>query len=130
MEEPPAAEENREPPYEAEPQSQYTPQEEQDLYQTPEDTAAQGEATFNKRSMMSTRGAEREVNDQPSVADVQQYEYGEDLGVTAVALYDYQAGEDDGTQPDRNPTTPINCSPVTHLLSRFSRRRRDLLRPR
>lgn len=28
-----------------------------------------------------------------SVADGQQYEYGEDLGVTAVALYDYQAGE-------------------------------------
>lgn len=26
-------------------------------------------------------------------ADEQQYEYGEDLGVTAVALYDYQAGE-------------------------------------
>lgn len=29
-----------------------------------------------------------------SLADDQQYEYGEDLGVTAVALYDYQAGED------------------------------------
>lgn len=29
-----------------------------------------------------------------SFADDQQYEYGEDLGVTAVALYDYQAGED------------------------------------
>lgn len=28
-----------------------------------------------------------------SLADGQQYEYGEDLGVTAVALYDYQAGE-------------------------------------
>lgn len=26
-------------------------------------------------------------------ADAQTYEYGEDLGVTAVALYDYQAGE-------------------------------------
>lgn len=29
-----------------------------------------------------------------SLADDQQYEYSEDLGVTAVALYDYQAGED------------------------------------
>lgn len=28
-----------------------------------------------------------------SLADGQQYDYGEDLGVTAVALYDYQAGE-------------------------------------
>lgn len=27
-----------------------------------------------------------------SIADTQQYDYGEDLGVTAVALYDYQAG--------------------------------------
>lgn len=26
-------------------------------------------------------------------ADTQTYDYGEDLGVTAVALYDYQAGE-------------------------------------
>lgn len=25
--------------------------------------------------------------------DAQTYDYGEDLGVTAVALYDYQAGE-------------------------------------
>lgn len=25
--------------------------------------------------------------------DTQSYDYGEDLGVTAVALYDYQAGE-------------------------------------
>uniref|UniRef100_A0A671XRR0 Cortactin n=1 Tax=Sparus aurata TaxID=8175 RepID=A0A671XRR0_SPAAU len=30
-----------------------------------------------------------------SVADGQQYDYGEDLGVTAVALYDYQAAGDD-----------------------------------
>lgn len=30
------------------------------------------------------------------VSDGQQYEYGEDLGVTAVALYDYQAGETEG----------------------------------
>lgn len=29
-----------------------------------------------------------------SLSDEQQYEYGEDLGITAVALYDYQAGED------------------------------------
>lgn len=29
-----------------------------------------------------------------SLLDEQQYEYGEDLGITAVALYDYQAGED------------------------------------
>lgn len=28
-----------------------------------------------------------------SFAEDHQYEYGEDLGVTAVALYDYQAGE-------------------------------------
>ncbi|XP_042265522.1 src substrate cortactin-like isoform X4 [Thunnus maccoyii] len=61
-----AAEENGEQQYEAEPQSHVTQQE--DLYQTPEETAA---------------------------ADGQQYEYGEDLGVTAVALYDYQAAGDD-----------------------------------
>lgn len=61
-----AAEENGEQLYEAEPQSQYAQQE--DLYQTPEETAT---------------------------ADGQQYEYGEDLGVTAVALYDYQAAGDD-----------------------------------
>ncbi|XP_071345949.1 src substrate cortactin isoform X4 [Trachinotus anak] len=61
-----AAEENGEQLYEAEPHSQHTQQE--DLYQTPEDTAA---------------------------GDGQQYEYGEDLGVTAVALYDYQAAGDD-----------------------------------
>ncbi|XP_049459087.1 src substrate cortactin-like isoform X3 [Epinephelus fuscoguttatus] len=41
---------------------------EEELYQTPEETAA---------------------------GDGQQYEYGEDLGVTAVALYDYQAAGDD-----------------------------------
>ncbi|XP_063326204.1 src substrate cortactin-like isoform X2 [Pelmatolapia mariae] len=52
--------------YEAEPQSLYTAQD--DLYQTPEETAAE---------------------------DTQQYDYGEDLGVTAVALYDYQAAGDD-----------------------------------
>ncbi|CAI5672083.1 unnamed protein product [Oreochromis niloticus] len=52
--------------YEAEPQSHYTPQD--DLYQTPEEPAAE---------------------------DTQQYDYGEDLGVTAVALYDYQAAGDD-----------------------------------
>lgn len=32
-----------------------------------------------------------------SLVDDQQYEYGEDLGVTAVALYDYQAGEEEAT---------------------------------
>ncbi|KAG7234525.1 hypothetical protein INR49_004511 [Caranx melampygus] len=61
-----AAEENGEQLYEAEPQNQYTQQDE--LYQNPEETAA---------------------------GDGQQYEYGEDLGVTAVALYDYQAAGDD-----------------------------------
>lgn len=60
-----AAAENGEQLYEAEPQSQ---QEEQDLYQTPDEAAA---------------------------GDGQQYDYGEDLGVTAVALYDYQAAGDD-----------------------------------
>lgn len=58
-----AAEENGDHLYEMEPQHQ-----EEDLYQTPEETAA---------------------------GDEQQYEYGEDLGVTAVALYDYQAAGDD-----------------------------------
>lgn len=33
--------------------------------------------------------------EEPAAADEQQYEYGEDLGVTAVALYDYQAAGDD-----------------------------------
>uniref|UniRef100_A0AAQ5ZD44 SH3 domain-containing protein n=1 Tax=Amphiprion ocellaris TaxID=80972 RepID=A0AAQ5ZD44_AMPOC len=60
------AAENGEQLYEPEPQSQYTQEEE--LYQTPDDNAA---------------------------ADGQRYEYGEDLGVTAVALYDYQAAGDD-----------------------------------
>ncbi|XP_018548271.1 src substrate cortactin isoform X3 [Lates calcarifer] len=61
-----ANEENGEQLYETEPQNQYA--QEEDLYQTPEETAA---------------------------GDGQQYEYGEDLGVTAVALYDYQAAGDD-----------------------------------
>ena len=34
-----------------------------------------------------------------SLADGQQYDYGEDLGVTAVALYDYQAGEAEALAP-------------------------------
>ncbi|XP_037650973.1 src substrate cortactin-like isoform X4 [Sebastes umbrosus] len=60
------AEENREQLYEAEPQNQNQEAPQEDLYRTPEDTAAAGD------------------------------EYGEDLGVTAVALYDYQAaGEDE-----------------------------------
>ncbi|KAM8762527.1 src substrate cortactin isoform 4-T5 [Acanthopagrus schlegelii] len=65
-----AAEENGEPLYEPEPQTQYAQQEDQDqdLYQTPAETTA---------------------------GDGQQYDYGEDLGVTAVALYDYQAAGDD-----------------------------------
>ncbi|XP_032366662.1 src substrate cortactin isoform X6 [Etheostoma spectabile] len=62
-----AAEENGEPLYEAEPQ--IPDAEPEDLYQTPEDTAAP--------------------------ADGQLDEYGEDLGLTAVALYDYQAAGDD-----------------------------------
>ncbi|KAM9860906.1 src substrate cortactin [Aulostomus maculatus] len=61
-------EENGEQLYEVEPPSKYTQQEEEDLYQTPQETAAE---------------------------DAQQYEYSEDLGVTAVALYDYQAAGDD-----------------------------------
>uniref|UniRef100_UPI003AB036B6 src substrate cortactin isoform X3 n=1 Tax=Centroberyx gerrardi TaxID=166262 RepID=UPI003AB036B6 len=60
------AEENGEQPYEGEPASQQA--QEDELYQNPEPTAA---------------------------ADGQQYEYSEDLGVTAVALYDYQAAGDD-----------------------------------
>ncbi|XP_051793673.1 src substrate cortactin isoform X5 [Acanthochromis polyacanthus] len=63
------AAENGDQLYESEPQSQYTQEEE--LYQTPDDNAA------------------------AAAADGQQYEYGEDLGVTAVALYDYQAAGDD-----------------------------------
>ncbi|KAM9317955.1 src substrate cortactin isoform 3-T3 [Pholidichthys leucotaenia] len=58
-------EENGEQLYESEPQNQYA---QEDLYQNPEETAD---------------------------TDGQQYEYGEDLGVTAVALYDYQAAGDD-----------------------------------
>lgn len=48
-----AAEENGEQPYEAEPQNQYTPQEEQDLYQTPEEPAAGGETSFVTFSLLS-----------------------------------------------------------------------------
>ncbi|CAB1428385.1 unnamed protein product [Pleuronectes platessa] len=62
-----AAEENGDQLYEAEPQSQADHQEE--LYLTPDDVKS---------------------------ADTQQDEYSEDVGVTAVALYDYQAaGEDE-----------------------------------
>ncbi|XP_053709271.1 src substrate cortactin-like [Synchiropus splendidus] len=60
-----AGNENGEDMYEAEPENLYTAEE--DLYQTP-----------------------TEAN-----TDSQNYEYGEDLGVTAVALYDYQAAGDD-----------------------------------
>ncbi|XP_026233469.1 src substrate cortactin isoform X2 [Anabas testudineus] len=60
-----AAEENGEQLYEVEPQSPYGDQE--DLYQTPDEPAG----------------------------EVHQYEYSEDIGLTAVALYDYQAAGDD-----------------------------------
>ncbi|XP_067347380.1 src substrate cortactin-like isoform X2 [Channa argus] len=60
------AEENGEQVYEVEPETQYG--QEEDLYQTPVETAT---------------------------GDDRQYEYGEDLGMTAVALYDYQAAGDD-----------------------------------
>nr|XP_046253419.1 src substrate cortactin-like isoform X5 [Scatophagus argus] len=63
-----AAEENGEHLYETAPPNQYGQQEELDLYETPDSTAG---------------------------GDGQQYEYSEDLGVTAVALYDYQAAGDD-----------------------------------
>ncbi|KAM4744813.1 src substrate cortactin isoform 3-T3 [Anableps anableps] len=59
---------NDEPLYE-ETQDTQADYEQQDLYQNPDEPAA--------------------------AADEQQYEYGEDLGVTAVALYDYQAAGDD-----------------------------------
>ncbi|XP_062244684.1 src substrate cortactin-like isoform X1 [Platichthys flesus] len=62
-----AAEEHGEQLYEAEPQSQ--PDQQEELYLTPEDAKA---------------------------TDTQQDEYSEDVGLTAVALYDYQAaGEDE-----------------------------------
>nr|XP_020458294.1 src substrate cortactin isoform X2 [Monopterus albus] len=61
-----AEEEDGEQLYEVEPHRHYAPQE--DLYQNTEEAAA---------------------------GDDEQYEYGEDLGVTAVALYDYQAAGDD-----------------------------------
>ncbi|XP_042264389.1 ribosomal protein S6 kinase alpha-6-like [Thunnus maccoyii] len=47
-------------------------------------------------SIISTAGAESGyVTQEAHSADGQQYEYGEDLGVTAVALYNYQAAGDD-----------------------------------
>ncbi|XP_068169887.1 src substrate cortactin isoform X3 [Antennarius striatus] len=61
-----SSEETQEPLYEAD--NQYAPQEDQALYQTPAESAA---------------------------GDDEQYEYSQDLGVTAVALYDYQAAGDD-----------------------------------
>uniref|UniRef100_A0A674NH02 Cortactin n=1 Tax=Takifugu rubripes TaxID=31033 RepID=A0A674NH02_TAKRU len=64
-----AAEENGEHLYEVEPEKHST--EPEDLYQTPDETTA------------------------VAAADEQQYDYGEDLGITAVALYDYQAAGDD-----------------------------------
>lgn len=48
-----AAEENGEQPYETTPQNQYTPLEEQDLYQTPEEPAAGGETSFVTFSLLS-----------------------------------------------------------------------------
>ncbi|XP_047436372.1 src substrate cortactin-like isoform X4 [Mugil cephalus] len=66
----PDAAENGEQLYE-EPQDLYSSQPEE-LYETPDDTPAAGGG-----------------------GDDQQYEYSEDLGVTAVALYDYQAAGDD-----------------------------------
>lgn len=56
------------------------------------------------RSVVSLLGL---TNRRP-FADGQQYEYGEDLGVTAVALYDYQAGE----------TEPVSfCVPAATAFS-------------
>lgn len=43
-----------------------------------------------------------------SLADEQQYEYGEDVGVTAVALYDYQAGEDAAFRRNRGQSRIIS----------------------
>ncbi|KAI4900681.1 hypothetical protein NFI96_018738 [Prochilodus magdalenae] len=42
-----------------------------------------------------TQVLEHEQDSQYQAADSQSYDYGEDLGVTAVALYDYQAAGDD-----------------------------------
>ncbi|TKS70521.1 Src substrate cortactin [Collichthys lucidus] len=80
-----AAEENGEPLYEPEPQTQ---PEEQDLYQNPEETAAGGDG-------LCVFVLHTYIIQMNRMIDAQQYEYGEDLGVTAVALYDYQAAGDD-----------------------------------
>lgn len=44
-----------------------------------------------------------------SLPDEQQYEYGEDLGITAVALYDYQAGEE---TPERQQSRPARSGKI------------------
>ncbi|KAF3686191.1 Src substrate cortactin Amplaxin Oncogene EMS1 [Channa argus] len=71
------AEENGEQVYEVEPETQYG--QEEDLYQTPVETATGG-LILTLFTLLT---------------DDRQYEYGEDLGMTAVALYDYQAAGDD-----------------------------------
>uniref|UniRef100_A0A087YJ90 Cortactin n=1 Tax=Poecilia formosa TaxID=48698 RepID=A0A087YJ90_POEFO len=70
---------NDEPLYE-ETQEAQDAYEQPDLYQNPDEAAAPAGGASPSPLINS---------------DVQQYEYGDDLGVTAVALYDYQAAGDD-----------------------------------
>ncbi|KAF6720997.1 Src substrate cortactin [Oryzias melastigma] len=69
---------------------------------TPAEAAFQDVSAENGEQVyeVATQNQDAEENlylnpDEPAAADDQQYEYGEDLGVTAVALYDYQAAGDD-----------------------------------
>ncbi|XP_076845244.1 src substrate cortactin isoform X4 [Brachyhypopomus gauderio] len=75
------------------PGCQKTEAETENLYEV-EDT----EPTYEQPSeenLYQNQNLEPEVEDRYQAADSQSYEYGEDLGVTAVALYDYQAAGDD-----------------------------------
>lgn len=67
---------------------------ETDLYQNPDDTTA-GETSPLTSDLMDDRSLLETCD--LLLSDQQQYEYGEDLGITAVALYDYQAGEGPGS---------------------------------
>ncbi|XP_060780055.1 src substrate cortactin-like isoform X1 [Neoarius graeffei] len=75
--------------YEVEPSTQpdelYQSPDQENLYQSP-DQPDQYQAEGNIQKLFGTQ--------QPR-EDTQSYDYGEDLGVTAVALYDYQATGDD-----------------------------------
>ncbi|XP_008301389.1 src substrate cortactin isoform X4 [Stegastes partitus] len=71
----------------------------QNIEDVPSETAENGEQLYESQPPSNQYAPEEELYQNPdetaAAADGQQYEYGEDVGVTAVALYDYQAAGDD-----------------------------------